>query len=51
MQRPYEPDLDTIKEQYWEAYLKECEEAGIKPSLSDFDIYLQDKDYVYDEDY
>jgi hypothetical protein len=38
-----EPDLDALKERYWEEYTKECAQLGIKPDLSDFELWFEDK--------
>lgn len=38
-----EPDINAIKERYWDEYLAECAKLGVKPDLSDFFIWYEEK--------
>lgn len=41
-------DLDMS---LWEAYLAECKAFGVKPTLSDYHVFLQEADLDRKEDY
>ena len=37
-----EPDLDAIKENLWEDYLADCERTKTRPTMSDFQIWVEE---------
>lgn len=41
--------IPEIDERLYEMYVQECRATGTRPSLSDYDVWLQDQDL--DEDY
>lgn len=47
-----EADLETIKENWWDKYLEECEATKTRPTMKDFIVYLEEQEVVqdYEED-
>ncbi len=48
MSEPY----PEVNEKLWEDYLSECRAADVRPTMSDYGVFLQDiDDYEVDENY